>query len=294
MRYLERLRVALCQMKVGCDKDQNLYSARKMVEQAAQREARLIVLPEVFNAPYETSLFREHGEHVPGVSSQALQEMAREFQAFIVGGSIIERDDQGRCYNTCLVYEPNGELLAKHRKVHLFDIHIPGKIRVQESLSLSPGQNLTLFHIMGWRAAVMICYDIRFPEMVRLAVLAGADMLIVPAAFNLTTGPLHWDLLMRSRAMDSQAYVMACSPALNEAAAYKAWGHSMLVDPWGTVIAQAGQGEEIIIGDLDAEVVQQVRAELPVLSQRRTDLYDTVPRRQGLINERKAVREDSY
>ncbi len=285
---MKTIRVALCQMKVTADKKLNLQTARNFAEQAVQSGAELIILPEIFNAPYQAALFEQYAEPIPGPSSLALADIARECQTAIVGGSIIEREAQGRLFNTSLVFDKNGVLLAKHRKVHLFDVNIPGKISFQESRTLSPGQNVTLFNLYGFKAAVLICYDIRFPEMARLAVLAGADLLIVPAAFNLTTGPLHWDLLMRSRAVDSQAYVLACSPARDEEASYQAWGHSVIVDPWGQIMAQADRDEEIIFGYLDPEAVRQVRTELPVLRQRRTDLYEIVAKDAGVVKERSA------
>ncbi|MGI6468933.1 MAG: carbon-nitrogen hydrolase family protein [Syntrophomonadaceae bacterium] len=283
---MKKLPVALCQMKVTADKDLNLQTARNFVEKAVQSHARLVVLPEIFNAPYEARLFEQYAEPVPGPSSIALQSMARDFKVAIVGGSIIEKDETGRLYNTSLVFDHNGRLLARHRKVHLFDVCIPGRIVFQESRVLSSGQNIALFKLNGFTAALLICYDIRFPEIARLAVLHGADLLIVPAAFNLTTGPLHWDLLMRSRAVDNQAYVLACSPARNHQASYQAWGHSAIVDPWGKIIAQAGPGEEIIHGLLDPGVVQEVRTALPVLKQLRTDLYETAAKHAGVITER--------
>lgn len=280
---MDKMPVALCQMRVGEDKSINLDTAQKMVAKAAEKGARLIVLPEIFNSPYEAARFSQYSEPIPGPSSQLLQGLACQYQVTLVGGSIIERDPQGKLFNTCLVYAPDGSMVGKYRKIHLFDVNIPGKIRFQESATLSPGHNLTLFSVQGWQVAVLICYDIRFPELLRLAVLAGADAIVVPAAFNLTTGPLHWDLLMRSRAVDSQAYVMACSPALNQAASYKAWGHSMLVDPRGTVLSQAGQEEVIVQGELYPQAVERVRSEFPLLIQRRTDLYDTVARQEAVI-----------
>jgi len=273
-------------MKVTADKNLNLQTARNFVEKAIRSQAQLVVLPEVFNAPYQASLFQQYAEPIPGPSSIVLQNMARDYKVTIVGGSIIEKDEKGRFYNTSLVFDHNGTLLAKHRKVHLFDVYIPGKIVFQESQILSPGQNITVFNLNGFKAALLICYDIRFPEMARLAVLQGADLLIVPAAFNLTTGPMHWDLLMRSRAVDNQCYVLACSPARNHDASYQAWGHSLIVDPWGKIIVQADQDEEMIYGLLDPGVVQQVRTELPVLSQLRIDLYQTVAKHPGVIKER--------
>lgn len=267
------VQVALCQMKVEADKERNLMKARAMVQRAAEYQVDLVILPEVFNAPYAVSLFEQYAEPVPGPSSIALADMAREYRVSIIGGSLIERDADGRLYNCSLAFDKEGTLLARHRKVHLFDVNIAGQISFKESQTLSAGQNLTLFELNGWKAALLICYDIRFPEMARLAALAGADLLVIPAAFNLTTGPLHWDLLMRSRAVDNQVYVLACSPARNDEAPYQAWGHSMVVDPWGRVLAQADHREQIIIGALDPAVVQQVRRELPLLNQRRTDLY---------------------
>lgn len=266
------IQLAICQMNVGPDKEDNLSRAGALVKEAAGSGADLVMLPEVFNAPYHASQFSAYAEDIPGPTSLHLAFLARSNKTAIVGGTIIEREGN-RLYNTCLVYDNRGSLIAKHRKVHLFDIDIPGKISFRESLTLAPGNHLSSFTLGPWRFALAVCYDIRFPEMSRIAVLEGAHGLLVPAAFNLTTGPMHWELLMRARAMDNQMYVAAASPARNETASYQAWGHSMVVDPWGQVIKSAGTGQEIIYADLTLDKVEEVREEIPVLRQRRTDLY---------------------
>lgn len=269
---MRRIQLAICQMNVGPDKENNLIRAGALVEEAAGCGANLVMLPEVFNAPYQTCQFPAYAEEIPGPTSLYLASLARSNNTAIVGGTIIEREG-ARLYNTCLVYDNQGSLLAKHRKVHLFDIDIPGKISFRESRTLSPGDRLACFTLGAWRFAVAVCYDIRFPEMSRIAALEGAHGLLVPAAFNLTTGPLHWELLMRARAVDNQMYVAAASPARNETASYQVWGHSMVVDPWGQVVISAGTRQEIIYADLAMDKVEEVREEIPVLRQRRTDLY---------------------
>jgi len=179
----------------------------------------------------------------------------------LIGGSIPERKDT-KLYNTSLTFSPNGKLLAVHRKVHLFDIDVPGKIRFQESEVLTGGQTLTEVETEYGKLGVAICYDVRFPEMAMIAARKGAVAMIYPGAFNLTyepflsnitnlsTGPLHWELLARARAVDNQIYVAMCSPARDMDASYSAWGHSTIVDPNGEIIAKAGEGEEIIYANL--------------------------------------------
>jgi omega-amidase len=179
----------------------------------------------------------------------------------LIGGSIPERKDT-KLYNTSLTFSPNGKLLAVHRKVHLFDIDVPGKIRFQESEVLTGGQTLTEVETEYGKLGVAICYDVRFPEMAMIAARKGAVAMIYPGAFNLTyepflsnitnlsTGPLHWELLARARAVDNQIYVAMCSPARDMDTSYSAWGHSTIVDPNGEIIAKAGEGEEIIYANL--------------------------------------------
>jgi omega-amidase len=185
----------------------------------------------------------------------------QEFSAYLIGGSIPERKDS-ILYNTSLTFSPTGKLLAIHRKVHLFDIDVPGKIRFQESEVLTGGQTLTDFETEYGKFGVAICYDVRFPEMAMVAARKGAVAMIYPGAFNLmyipmwskvtdsSTGPLHWELLARARAVDNQIYVAMCSPARDMDASYNAWGHSTIIDPNGEIIARAGEGEEIIYADL--------------------------------------------
>ncbi|XP_050494880.1 omega-amidase NIT2-like [Bombus huntii] len=185
-----------------------------------------------------------------------------------------------KLYNTCTIWGPDGTLIAKRRKVHLFDIDIPNKITFRESDSLSPGNSLTTFDVKGCKIGIGICYDIRFEEMARIYRNKGCQMLIYPAAFNMTTGPLHWSLLQRSRANDNQLYVACISPARVPSASYVAWGHTQLTNPWGKILYDLETQENMAVTDIDLKVVEEVRAQIPTFSQRRTDLYDTVCKKE--------------
>lgn len=167
--------------------------------------------------------------------------------------------------------------MATHRKIHLFDIDIPGKITFKESEVLSPGNKLTLVDLPEYgKIALAICYDIRFPELATIAARKGCFLLLYPGAFNLTTGALHWELQARARAMDNQVYVGLCSPARDMGASYHAWGHSMAVDPNAKILAEAGEGEEIVYADLDGKEIEETRKGIPISTQRRFDVYPDV------------------
>ena len=192
---------------------------------------------------------------------------------YVVGGSIPELAD-GKVYNTSFVHGPDGRQLAKHRKAHLFDIQVEGGQQFRESDTLSPGNAVTTFETPFGTMGLCICFDLRFEELARCMCLRGAKVLFVPAAFNMTTGPAHWELLFRQRAVDNQCFTVGVSPARDTAASYVAYGNSMAVDPWGTVLCRAGAGEEILYADLDFARMEAVRQQLPILSARRTDLYE--------------------
>ena len=180
-------------------------------------------------------------------------------------------------HNTSLLFDPDGKLLATHRKVHLFDIDIPGKITFKESDVLSPGNKLTLVDLPPYgKIALAICYDIRFPELAMVAARKGCFLLLYPGAFNLTTGALHWSLQARARAVDNQVYVGLCSPARDMKASYNAWGHSMVVDPNARVMVEAGEEEEIVYADLEGEKIEETRKGIPIYTQRRFDVYPDV------------------
>ncbi|KAH8276714.1 hypothetical protein KR044_003972, partial [Drosophila immigrans] len=271
------LRLALLQLKVSRDKLTNVRNALNKIEVAVKdHQPRLITLPECFNCPYGTKYFREFAERIPdGFTSQQLSKAASDNRVFIVGGTIPELGENDWIYNTCTVWGPNGDLIAKHRKMHLFDIDVKGGIRFKESETLSRGNNFTTFEIEGHKIGIGICYDIRFEEMARIYRNNGCQMIIYPAAFNMTTGPLHWELLQRARANDNQLFVVTTSPARDPTADYVAYGHSMIVDPWAKVIKCANEGEQTLAADIDFSIVEQVRQQIPVYSQRRLDLYST-------------------
>lgn len=267
------LTLAMIQMAVGSDIPSNIDKARLMVEEAAAAGAQVVVLPEMFVCPYETALFPEVAEAEGESMWQALSAMASNEKIWIVGGSMPEKDSAGAVYNTCYVFDPEGRQVGKHRKVHLFDIAIKNGQMFKESDTLSPGSELCVVETPYGNLGIMICFDVRFVEWARLLTDAGADVLIIPGAFNMTTGPKHWELLMRARALDNQLFVAAASPARNAEAGYIAYGHSMLVDPWGEVLHELDEKEGILVSEIDLEINRKVRAQLPVLSARRKDLY---------------------
>lgn len=267
------LTAALCQMAVLPDKDTNLKTAREMVKQAADQGARLISLPEMFNGSYQPRVMEQNAELYPGKTSDFLASLAQELQITLVGGSIAEKDRNGRLYNTSFVFGPRGELLARHRKMHLFDIDIPGKVTFQESSVLSAGNDLQIFEVDGIKAAVIICYDVRFPEIFRILADRNVEVVLVPAAFTIPTGTVHWEITMRTRAIDNQIFLLAISPARVPESDYQPWGHSLIADPWGQISGEAQLAPEIIVRNLDLGRLAEVRAELPLLQHRRTDLY---------------------
>lgn len=283
------VRLACVQLASGADKTANLSHAREKVHEAASTGAKIIVLPECFNSPYGTNYFPSYAEQLlpsppspeQSPSFHALSAMAKETGTYLVGGSVpeLEVDEHGqkRYYNTSLTFGPKGELLATHRKVHLFDIDIPGKIAFHESDVLSPGNKLTIVDLPEYgKISVAICYDIRFPELATIAARKGCFALIYPGAFNLTTGPLHWKLQGQARAMDNQVYVALCSPARDLSATYHAWGHSLVVDPMAQVMVEAEHKETIVTADLTGGTIENTRSSIPLRDQRRFDVYPDV------------------
>lgn len=265
--------VAICQMRVGPNKDENLKKAEEMIKKAASKGARLVILPEMFNCPYESSLFPSFAEEVPGGrTSTSLQELSLKEKIILCGGSIPERGEDG-IYNTSLLFSERGEILLKHRKMHLFDIHIPGEITFRESDTLKAGKTLDVVDTSLGRIGLLICYDLRFPEASRILTLKRAQIILIPGAFNTVTGPPHWRLLLQCRALDNQVYMVGASPARNYEASYKAYGHSIITNPWGDVLIEGGEGEEILTASLDLKILESTRERLPLLLHRREELY---------------------
>lgn len=269
--------LALCQMQVTGDKGENLRRADALLERAAQQGANLALLPEMFNCPYDNACFPAYGEEAGGETWRFLSGAAKKYRLTLVGGSVPELEG-GRIYNTSYLFSPKGEELGRHRKLHLFDIDVPGGQRFRESDTLSPGQQITVVDTDFGPLGVAICFDIRFSELFRVMGQRGAKLILVPAAFNMTTGPAHWDLSFRMRALDNQCFVAGCSPARDTAASYVAYGHSLLCDPWGAVLGQLDEKEGVLVREVPLGELEDYRAQIPILAGRRTDLYGTAQR----------------
>lgn len=268
-----KFKIGVCQMHVVKNKEKNITRARSMIKEAAFAGCKLVVLPEMFNCPYNSSLFPEYAEsHPEGGTLKMLSAAAAEEKIYLVGGSIPERDGES-VYNTSFVFGPRGEMLAKHQKIHLFDVDLPDGLSFHESRTLGAGKKITVVETDLCTLGVAVCYDIRFPELIRLMALAGAEVVILPAAFNMNTGPAHWELLLRTRAVDNQVFLVGASSARDAGASYVSYGHSVIVDPWGRIIAQADEKETVLFGEIDLRLLKETRAGLPLLKHRRNDLY---------------------
>lgn len=261
------------QMAAGENVDENLETARNQVLRCAAKNPDFVMLPEMFVCPYDASRFPDYAEPQGGTVWQALSGLAREAGVCLVAGTVPERDEAGRIYNTSYVFDPAGKQIAKHRKVHLFDIAIRGGQHFRESDTLTPGDSITVFDTPTGPAGLCICYDIRFPELFRRMADQGVKLVFIPASFNMTTGPEHWELTFRARALDNQMFLLGCASARDPQSRYQSWGHSILTDPWGRVLAQLDERAGILTGEIDLSQADAIREQLPLLRHRRLDLY---------------------
>jgi predicted amidohydrolase len=263
------MRVAVCQLNARDDRAANLAVARDLLERAAAAGADLAVLPE-----YVDYLGRGDSapkpEPVDGEFAAFFAGAARELGMWVHAGSFHEAGpDERRTYNTSLVFDRRGELAAIYRKIHLYDVEIAGRVSYQESRSVAPGTETVLTDVEGVRTGLSICYDLRFPELYRALAIAGAKVLVVPAAFMMHTGRDHWEVLLRARAIENQCYVVAAGQIGDHEPGRTCFGRSMIIDPWGTVLAQAPDAVGIVTAEIDLERLDKIREELPSLANRR-------------------------
>jgi len=270
----DRLRVACVQLSAGPVKADNLATAERLVAEAAARGAELVVLPEKWNAWGSADVLRANAERLEdGESVSALAGWARAHAVAIVGGSITEeREGRERFSNTCPVFDADGELVAVYRKIHMFDVDVGG-VAYRESEVEEPGDETVVCIAGGWPVGLTVCYDLRFPELYRILALEGAEVLTVPAAFTAFTGKDHWELLLRARAVENQCYVAAANQWGPHDPGKASYGHSLIVDPWGVVLAEAPDEDCVIVADLDRERLERIRAELPSLANRQAAAY---------------------
>jgi predicted amidohydrolase len=272
---MNEVRISLCQFKVVENKKNNIKKAKDFIKKAAEDFADIVVLPEMFNCPYDNSKFNLYAEEENNSDTlNHIKDLAIKHDIYIVAGSIPEKCED-KIYNTSFALDNKGKLIARHRKIHLFDINIPGKIKFCESEILSAGSDITVFDTKFCKIGIVICYDMRFPELIRLTALKGADIILSPAAFNNVTGPVHWENTIKMRAIDNQVFFGACSPAKNENSSYKAYGHSMISDPWGKIINSIDESEGIVNCSLNLNLIEKYREELPLIKHMREDVYKT-------------------
>jgi len=262
---MNNLKLGLCQMKVTDIKQDNLKKAALMLEACRHNNVNIAVLPEMFNCPYDTNSFLIYAENLENSETvSVISTAAKHNDLYVVAGSISEICE-GNIYNTCLVFDRNGSIIGKHRKIHLFDVDIENGIRFKESDVLSSGNQSTVVDTEYCKIGVAVCFDMRFSELYREMSKVGAKVIITPGAFNMITGPAHWELLVRARALDNQVFHTAVSPARNTEASYVAYGNSMLCDPWGNVLARADEKEQIVFANIDLDMVDSIREQLPVV-----------------------------
>ena len=264
------MRVAMCQLNARDDRNANLEVARGLLERAAAAGADLAVLPE-FTDYLGPAARLPKPEPVDGEYAQFFADAARELSMWVHAGSFHEAGpDPAHTYNTSLVFDRSGVLTATYRKIHLYDVEIPGRVSYLESASVTPGTAPVSVAVEGHTVGLSICYDLRFPELYRhLAVVDGATILVVPAAFMLHTGRDHWEVLLRARAIENQCYVLAAGQIGDHEPNRTCFGRSMVIDPWGTVLAQAPDAVGITVADLDLDRLATIRGELPSLANRR-------------------------
>jgi deaminated glutathione amidase len=269
-----KLRVAAIQMSSTPDKEENKEAAEALVREAASAGADLVALPELWSCHGLDEVYRQNAEPVPGPTTNFLGDLARELGIYLLGGSILEGDPGAqRLSNTSTFFDPSGAMTAVYRKIHLFDVKVSDR-EYLESANISPGSEIVTAKAGPATLGLSVCYDVRFPELYRLLALRGAEILAVPAAFTLQTGKDHWELLLRARAVENQAFVIAPAQWGRKADGRRTYGRSMIVDPWGTVLATCPDRDGYALATLDLDYLDRFRTEFPALANRRPEAYD--------------------
>jgi predicted amidohydrolase len=270
----DRVRVACVQLNAVNEKDDNIERAERLVAQAAATGADLVMLPEKWTGIGPPDVIRAVAESLDdGAATLAMRDWAKRHGITLHGGSIVERrEGREKLSNTSVVIDPAGEIVAVYRKIHLFDVQVGGHV-YRESETEEPGDQLVRTEVEGWKLGLTICYDLRFPELYRLLALEGCEALAVPAAFTLYTGKDHWEPLLRARAIENQCFVLAANQWGSYRDGKAAYGRSMIVDPWGVVVAQAPDGDGVISAELDRERIADVRRRIPALANRQPAAY---------------------
>jgi deaminated glutathione amidase len=269
-----KITAAAIQMSSTLDKGENLDTAERLIRSAVYSGADLIALPELWSCHGLEDVYRENAEPVPGQTTAFLGGLAQELGVYLLGGSILEGDPQStKLHNTSTFFGPDGRMSAVYRKIHLFDVKAPDR-EYLESRTIAAGTEIVTAKAGAATIGLSVCYDVRFPELYRLLALRGAEILAVPAAFTLQTGKDHWELLLRARAVENQAYVVAPAQWGRKADGRWTYGRSIVVDPWGTVLAQCPDRDGHALATLDLDYLDRFREEFPALKNRRPETYD--------------------
>jgi predicted amidohydrolase len=266
--------VAVVQMNSGEDKAANVETAMRLIDEAAASGARLVVLPEIWTFLGSDEGNRANAEPIPGPVTEALSAKAKQHGIYLHGGSILEkRDGEPKLFNTTVVFDPSGETVAQYSKIHMFDVVLDGVASYKESNTVQRGDEIVTFDLDGTTVGLAICYDLRFPELFRILRLRGADVIVLPAAFTMTTGKDHWEVLLRARAIENQVYMVSCGQFGPDSSGKWCYGRSLIADPWGTVLGTAPDREYVLLASLDLDYLQKVRRQVPSVENRQADLY---------------------
>ena len=265
---MKKLHVAAIQMTSGPNKEKNLKQAERLITIAAKKKAKLIVLPEVFNFRGNLKKAANQAESIPGYSTNFISKLTKKFKVWVLIGSLMERTNN-KPYNTSVLIGPNGKIIAKYRKMHLFDIKLKGK-EILESKRNQAGKIPKLVSIEKAKVGMSICYDLRFPELYRQYSKSGAEILCIPSSFTKPTGEAHWHTLIKARAIENLSYVIAPNQAGVGSGGIKTYGHSLIVDPWGKILAEGpANGEAVIFAEIDLDYLGKIRRNLPALEHRK-------------------------